>query len=166
MLARGIGKRITENSTKWRLRTFRDKLRAAESDILQSRIPIHPRRPESEQALLLSKGDPANVACLTDAGFDIVSLANNHTLDCGPRWPHGHDANLDAASVCLCGCGPTEAGRPRARIHPVNGCGVAILARDVLPEIVGYRTDAPTTRTPRSRYDEDEIRAAARQGTS
>ena len=163
MLARGIGKRITENSTKWPFAHVRDKLRAADLTFCNLEFPFTHDGLKVNKPFCF-KGDPANVACLTDAGFDIVSLANNHTLDCGRDGLTDTMRTLDAASVAYAGAGPTEADARAPRILTVNGLRIAILARNAwLPEIVWYRTDAPTIAPLDPDTIEDEIRAAARQ---
>lgn len=55
-------------------------------------------------------------------GFDLVSLANNHSLDCGPDGPAGTRAALEAAGIASIGPG----------MHPVyrkvNGLLLAFLS--------------------------------------
>jgi poly-gamma-glutamate synthesis protein (capsule biosynthesis protein) len=68
--------------------------------------------------LLLPLGTPATLA---EAGFDLLSLANNHTLDAGPAGLSETHRLLQAA-----GLEPVEAGRPVTRT--IDGLRLAILA--------------------------------------
>ena len=51
------------------------------------------------------RSDPQNVACLTRAGIDIVSLANNHVLDYGPAAFEQMLGTLDRAGIRRAGAG-------------------------------------------------------------
>jgi len=70
---------------------------------------------------------PANVACLTAAGIDVCTLANNHVLDYGyPGLAETLDT-LAAAGVKTAGAGRTRAEAQRAAIVDRPGGGRVIV---------------------------------------
>ena len=74
---------------------------------------------------------PSNVACLTAAGIDVCTLANNHVLDYGYAGLEETLATLAAAGVKTTGAGedlasaqrPAIVGLPGGRRVIVLGCG-------------------------------------------
>lgn len=67
---------------------------------------------------------PANIACLTAAGIQVASLANNHTLDWGRRGLVETLGTLQRAGIQTVGAGRTlaEARQPAVLpLHPVGG---------------------------------------------
>lgn len=86
--------------------------------------------------------DPRAVAGLTFAGFDVLSVANNHAQDYGP------DAYADTlAALASAGISPVDAGRPVLRT--VDGARIAFLAYTypldgprITADIAGVRPDA------------------------
>src|SRR5881394_119873 len=53
------------------------------------------------------RGRPANALALREAGFKVVSLANNHSLDYGKDGLSETLDSLEAAGVLACGAGMT-----------------------------------------------------------
>lgn len=71
---------------------------------------------------------PRNVPAIARAGFDLVTLANNHALDAGHRglWEmHGH---LESAGIAHCGTGRNLADARRPAILTAGDVRVAVLA--------------------------------------
>lgn len=75
------------------------------------------------------RGDPRGIESLKLAGFDAVSLANNHMLDYGPGPLEQTIASLDAAGIGHSGAGANseDAWKP-ATIETESGAKVAFLA--------------------------------------
>lgn len=74
------------------------------------------------------RADPASVAALADAGFQVAGLANNHIMDYGPE---GLESTLDACrrygiKVCGAGMDVSEAARPL--MLSANGIKAALIA--------------------------------------
>jgi poly-gamma-glutamate synthesis protein (capsule biosynthesis protein) len=70
---------------------------------------------------------PANVGCLTVAGLDAVTLANNHVLDFGrPGLTETLD-RLAAAGIAGCGAGRTAPEAARPAIVPTDQGGRVLL---------------------------------------
>lgn len=71
---------------------------------------------------------PTNLPAIARAGFDLLTLANNHALDAGHRGlfeMHGH---LERAGISHCGTGRNLADARRPAILSVGDARVAVLA--------------------------------------
>lgn len=71
---------------------------------------------------------PDNIGAIARAGFDLVTLANNHALDAGHRglWEmHGH---LEAAGIRHVGTGRNLADARKPAVLEAGGLKVAVLA--------------------------------------
>ena len=111
------------------------------------------------------RGPPSALpAMATTAGFDVLTLANNHSVD------YGRDALLDtlrlahAAGMLTIGAGADEGQARRPAIVDAGGLRVALLGySDVNP--LGFsatRTSAGTARADQSAIEAD-VRAARRR---
>ncbi|MDH5648644.1 MAG: CapA family protein [Gammaproteobacteria bacterium] len=75
------------------------------------------------------RSPPDKVApALKRAGFDVVSLANNHTLDYGQQGLVDTMAALDDAGIAYAGAGLDASAARRAVVLTVNGSRIAFLA--------------------------------------
>lgn len=74
------------------------------------------------------RGDPRGVEGLVYAGFDAVSLANNHTLDYGPDALADTISSLDARGIAYSGAGADKAAAWQAAVIEVGDATVAYLA--------------------------------------
>ncbi|MEQ9321958.1 MAG: CapA family protein [Polyangiaceae bacterium] len=77
---------------------------------------------------------PAAPAVLVDAGFDLVSLANNHALDYGRVGLEDMVKNLDAAELPHFGRENLVNLPQPVSVHVVGGVKVGLLAYYVLPK--------------------------------
>lgn len=77
---------------------------------------------------------PAAPTVLLAAGFDLVSVANNHALDYGRAGLIDMAANLDAAGLAHFGKDNLVNQPQLASVHEVGGLRVGLLAYYVLPE--------------------------------
>lgn len=76
----------------------------------------------------LLKAPPAYAPLLKEAGFTILSLANNHSMDYGAAGLADTLSALDGAGLEYCGAGP-DLGKARApRFLDLNGSRVAFIA--------------------------------------
>ncbi len=82
---------------------------------------------------------PAAAATLANAGFDVVNLANNHSLDFGAEVLTQTFAALDSAHVAHAGAGASEDDAHRPAIVEARGKRLAFLGYvDVMPEGTGF----------------------------
>jgi len=72
--------------------------------------------------------DPTYVQILKDMGVDIVSLANNHSLDFGTEALQDTFATLDGAGILYAGAGDTKERAEELQIIEVNGQKFGFLA--------------------------------------
>lgn len=92
------------------------------------------------------QGDPRGVQGLTWAGFDVVSLANNHARDYGPTALRDTFKYLKAGGIAWAGAGVDRASAWRPAILLRNGARIAYLAfSEIGPESFAAGTDSPGT---------------------
>ena len=72
--------------------------------------------------------DPKYVQVMLDMGVDIVSLANNHSLDFGTEALQDTFAALDDAGILYAGAGDTKERAEELQIIEVNGLRIGFLA--------------------------------------
>ena len=114
-----------------------------------------------KQKQFVFKADPGNAAVLKSAGFDVLTLANNHTMDYVSEGLSDTMAALDDAGVLHAG-----AGESRADIKPCfiekNGVCVGILSYSSLPpEGFMYDEGSATIAYARAGFLEDMQREIA-----
>ncbi|MFQ3677599.1 MAG: CapA family protein [Fimbriimonadaceae bacterium] len=81
------------------------------------------------RAQFVLKADPAHAAHLAEAGFDMVSLGNNHTMDYGPTGLFEMLAELDRHRVVYAGAGIDAAAAWReARYQTSGGATVSLVS--------------------------------------
>lgn len=104
--------------------------------------------------------DPARAATLAAAGFDAVTLANNHILDQGRGGLLDTIEHLHAAGVTPVGAGPDAVAARQPVIVERNGMRLALLAFLDMPiEGAVYLEDMPGPATAGSA---DAVREAVR----
>jgi len=74
------------------------------------------------------KVEPEKVKYLREAGFDVVSLANNHSYDYDGKGLEDTLYNLDKSSIAYCGAGVSVKKARKASIIEKNGMKFAFLA--------------------------------------
>ena len=89
-------------------------LRSAELAILNLEGPVAEQSPKAAKEFSY-RIPPWTLAGMVEAGFNAVSLANNHSLDCGPAGLGETFTRLAAVNLAVFGAGvdPAEAYSPR-----------------------------------------------------
>lgn len=72
--------------------------------------------------------DPANVPSMANAGFDLLTLANNHALDAGHKGLFEMHRHLEAAGIAHVGTGHNLDDARKPAFLEANGKTVAYLA--------------------------------------
>lgn len=72
--------------------------------------------------------DPAALAALREAGFDVMTLAGNHVADCGAQGIADTIAGLAAQGIAHCGAGMDLAAARQPAVITVKGRSIAILS--------------------------------------
>lgn len=94
---------------------------------------------------LVFSADPALIKGVADAGFDWLSLANNHIGNFGAQGILDTIKNLDRYGIAHAGAGENLAAARRPSVFHTGGATVAILAYDTIQP--AYAADATTTGT-------------------
>jgi poly-gamma-glutamate capsule biosynthesis protein CapA/YwtB (metallophosphatase superfamily) len=109
LLCRGVGKQIDKHGADWLFDDTRDVLKGADLAFCNLECPLS-KRGVAQKRRFLFRADPELAKALHSNGLDVVSLANNHTLD------YGRDAMLDTIeAVRGAGMIPVGAGRNKAQ---------------------------------------------------
>jgi poly-gamma-glutamate synthesis protein (capsule biosynthesis protein) len=90
---------------------------------------------------LTFRADPAELPLLAVAGFDVLSLANNHARDLGPRAVAASRRNVEAAGLLGIGAGRTDREARAPAVIEQSGVRVAIIARTVWLKGLAGETD-------------------------
>lgn len=98
-------------------------LTSADLALANLESPLTASPPQTRSPYVLC-APPENVRYLADAGFDLLSLANNHRLDCGRQGLAETQQTLTDAGLGFIGPGPESVYRS------VNGITLAFLAFD------------------------------------
>lgn len=145
LLDRGIARKIDANGQDWPFAKVSPILKSADIAFCNLECPLSARGVKVNKPFCF-KADPANVKCLADAGFDVVSLANNHSLDCGRTGLVETMRCLDDLGIRFVGAGDTLNDSKLPVVMELHGLRIAFLARNTLmPEGIWLRTDAPGT---------------------
>ena len=126
ILARAVAQTM-ERTKQSPLRHVRDLFRAADIAFVNLESPFSDQ-PQLRTAEMIFRADPAAVEVLKDAGIDIVSTANNHVRDCGPRGIEFTLDLLEKNGIAAVGTAATEAAAHDGRILERNGVKFGFLA--------------------------------------
>jgi poly-gamma-glutamate capsule biosynthesis protein CapA/YwtB (metallophosphatase superfamily) len=127
--------------------------------------PLTDRGTPEQDKKFVFHSPPAKVsAALKSAGFNVVSLANNHTLDYGAEGLAQTVETLDAIGIQHAGAGADLMAARKPALLTINGQRIAILAYSLtLPE--NYYAGTKRAGTAFAHEDEvhDDIVAARKQ---
>jgi poly-gamma-glutamate capsule biosynthesis protein CapA/YwtB (metallophosphatase superfamily) len=102
MLDRGVGAAIRKRGPQSIFECVRDQLRAGDITFANLESPLSARGPHAPKDCVF-RADPATAAVLIDGAIDIVSVANNHTLNSGRRTLMDTLDVLDRNGILYCG---------------------------------------------------------------
>jgi poly-gamma-glutamate synthesis protein (capsule biosynthesis protein) len=84
--------------------------------------------------LVLNRGNPRAAAAIKAAGINLLTLANNHIFDYGPRGIDDTIAALDEAGLAHCGT-----KRKSIHVHEQSGRSYAFLSWSLVPDSADAR---------------------------
>ena len=129
MLDRNVGRAIRNNGYRSILAKVRELTRSADISFANLECPLSDEGPHDPPNCCF-RARPETVKVLLDGGFDIVSLANNHTLNAGPAGVRNTIDTLEDRGIAYCGC-----RRPEEKEHAwdptyfeVNGLVLSFMA--------------------------------------
>jgi len=144
LLDRGVGRQIDVHGPDHPFALVAPRLRAADLAFGNLECPIGPACDPQVKDFSF-RGRPGAAQALARAGYDVVSLANNHGLDCNEPGVLGSIEELQAAGIAACGAG-VEAETAAAPVIVVRqGIRVAIACfTDFPPPGLDLPDDGPT----------------------
>lgn len=120
--------------------------------------------PENDKKFVFHSPPDKVSAALKNAGFNVVSLANNHTLDYGAEGLAQTVETLDAIGIQHAGAGANLAAARKPAMLQVNGQRVAILAYSItLPDNFYAETNKAGTAFAHEEQVQEDIIAARKQ---
>ena len=127
--------------------------------------PLTDRGTAEQDKTYVFRSPPDKVSqALAGAGFNVVSLANNHTLDYGADGLVQTIETLDAAGIAYAGAGPDLKAARRPAILEAGGKRVAILAYSLtLPENFYAAPGKPGTAFGHEGHVRADVQAARKQ---
>ena len=144
LLDRGVAKQIREKGTNYPFQLVAPLLQKSDITFGNLECPLAKRGQKAPKPFSF-KADPAFAPCLNAAGFDILSLSNNHTLDCGRIGLQETLQTLQSRSIRWCGAGQNRKQAEEATIIIERGVRVGFLAFcEFVPEGVFLNDDKPS----------------------
>ncbi len=132
MLGRGIAHSyLTDSSSSWGLAFAEIKPYLTSADLAMANLesPIT-TAPLLDGVVFDLRAPPESVAALTEADFDLLSIANNHIMDCGEKGLHDTFDTLNRANIVP--IGPT----PKPVFIHKRGITLAFIAFDDLSSTI------------------------------
>jgi len=128
MLDRSVGDRIASNGCGSIIEKVADQLH--EGDIVFGNLecPLSTVGPHQPRDACVFRADPKTVKVLTLGGFDIVSLANNHTLNSGKAALVQTLSHLEQAGIAYVGAARAKAEGSDPTFITVRDIRVGFLA--------------------------------------
>lgn len=128
MLGRYVEDRIKSNGPDWPFVNISKTISGADLALANLESPFLINGTRTPNGSLIIRGYPVGVTGLKDAGFDIVSLANNHITDMGLVGLTDTLSLLDGAGIGHAGAGSSSAAAHQAVIKDVKGVKIGILS--------------------------------------
>jgi poly-gamma-glutamate synthesis protein (capsule biosynthesis protein) len=170
MLARSVGDRIVADGPGLPFAGVAGILQGADIAIANLECAISDRGEPAPKGFTF-RAPPAATDALVAGGIDVVSLANNHTLDYGPAALADTEAALEAHGIAHAGAGPNAAAARAPAVINRNELRIAFLSYvDVPIEWSGFDTrqwEATATTPGVAWLSADQVQAdvrAAREG--
>ncbi len=114
-----------------------------------------------EKAFVL-KASPDIAAALADAGFNVLTLANNHIMDYGYRGLADTLDALEGHKLGHAGAGTSLDEARRPAVLETKGVKVSVLAySNTLPKVFYAGSDSPGTARGLVKYVKEDVRRAA-----
>jgi gamma-polyglutamate biosynthesis protein CapA len=144
LLDRGVGKQIVRFGADYPFERVGGLLREADIAFGNLECPLAAGG-EKVKKRYSFRAKPEMAESLARAGFDLLSLANNHTMDCGRIGLTETMENLSRPNLRWCGAGKTRSEAEMATVLEVQGIRVAFVGFcEFVPERAFPRDDRPT----------------------
>ena len=135
MLSRSVGDiMVVKNDYRWPFEKIAGFLKSADLTFANLETPIS-NRGTNVGSIYSFRSNPKSIQGLTYAGFDVISIANNHAWDYGPDAFRDTMDNLASAGISYIGGGHTEAEAHAGVIKKVGDTNVGFLGyTNLLPK--------------------------------
>ena len=127
MPGRGVDRAKARHEAGWLLADVAAAVRAADISIANLEAPIAAGAVIPDDAMRL-RADPGVEKEIAAAGFDLLSLANNHALDAGLTGLRSTRQKIEAQGMLEVGSGENEAEARRGRTIERNGLKITFFA--------------------------------------
>ncbi len=173
-----IGEQMAVSGTSWPFEAVKSQLKSADYTVGNLESPAGIGGAKYCEKRVYFKANPKNLDALTDAGFDLVSLANNHALDYGPDIIKQTQDELDKRGIKHMGILDDYTQKNEPVIVDIKGTRFAFLAYcNACPQEFGPKKDSPgvsvglgewikrQTKSVRTHYKPDYIIAMPHWGS-
>ncbi len=142
--ARGAGRQIAKHGPDYPFADTKDIIRSADLAFCNLECTLS-RRGLPQRRRLLFRADPSLAHALKRNGFDVASLANNHTLDFGRDALLDTVDAIDKAGMTSVGAGADRDDATKLRIVKRKGLRIGFLAFTDIPSCGVVRLDNKPT---------------------
>lgn len=118
--------------------TMLQLLTQADLTVVNQEFPFSTRGTPAEDKQYTFRVDPSYCAALQDMGVDLVTLANNHSLDYGKEALEDTFQTLDAAGIRYAGAGDSEERASALQTFEVGGRTFGFLAASRVIPVTGW----------------------------
>ncbi len=144
MMARGVEKQCHKKGWDYPFVNVKAALRGADLAFANLECPVTDQPVKSGQSVTF-RADPACLPALKRAGLSLLSVANNHSMDCGSVGLEDTLAGLQHQDILAIGGGNSYAEATRGVVVIKNGLRVGFLGYSSFPEAAGkFQPDRPS----------------------
>ncbi len=139
MPSRRVARKIKQEGMDYPFEKIRDYLKSGDIVFGNLESPITSGRVIRNDEMVF-RGEPGSEIALRDAGFNVLSIANNHTPDFRNKGIKNTLKYLESAGIAFAGAGMNSAEANKPAIIKRNGLTFAFLAyndSDVVPSFYG-----------------------------
>lgn len=123
---------------------LRQQLQEADIFMMNHEFPFSDRGTPVEDKQFTFRCSPSYVSALGELGVDIVTLANNHTLDYGREALSDTMATLEQAGIPYVGAGETKERAESLQVIEKNGIRFGFLAATRVVPVVEWKVSVQT----------------------
>jgi poly-gamma-glutamate synthesis protein (capsule biosynthesis protein) len=145
LLDRGVARRLERDGVSAAFGRVRETLSGADTAFGNLECPLTNTCERTQQRISF-RADPRYAEALTGAGFDIMSLANNHSMDCGRAGLLETMLTLRRSGINWCGAGRTRAESEAPVVLNVKGIRIAFVGFTAItpPALAALKDDGAT----------------------
>lgn len=136
MMARGVEKQCRRSGWDYPFVNLSAILHSADLAFANLECPLTDR-PVQSGGPVTFRADPACLPALKRTGFSLLSVANNHSMDCGAVGLEDTLAGLQRQDILAIGGGKTYSEAVAGEVVNKNGLRIGFLGYSLFPEAAG-----------------------------